>query len=246
MRSLAVVASASITALAKVDPVRITDQLGAKTGDALIKLQPQIWWVSPAVLGFAALLGLTQRIVGDPKKWKVVHSVLDRFQEYVFGAENNDLHEHRVTLFRRRQFCWTLRRWPWSGWLVPVERSAHTTQRSSSCFMAPDDASRVEGIAGMTWNRRKSLKVEGLPDLQAADCSEADVVLYAEKTRSRIELVREKRFGARSYYGIPVEVKGERWGVIVVDSRSASLNQKKIRDQQTIALRFLEQTLEIL
>lgn len=245
-RSLAIVAAASITSLAKVEPDKATKYFGLTIADVISSLQPHIWWVSPAVLGFAALLGWMRRFIGDPKKWKIVHGVLDRFQEYVFGDENNDLHEHRVTLFRRRQFCFVLRQWPWSGWLVPVERSAHTTQWSSACFLAPDDASLVEGIAGMTWNRRKALTVDSLPDLKAKECSEADFVAYAERTHTRIDQVREKRFGARSYYGIPVEVKGERWGVIVVDSRNASLNQKKIRDQQKIALGFLEQTLESL
>jgi GAF domain-containing protein len=59
--------------------------------------------------------------------------------------------------------------------------------------------------------------------------------------------MRKRLSMARSYLGIPIEVKGERWGVIVLDSRSPN----GIRppeglpyDTYRVMAKFLEQMLE--
>jgi len=166
-------------------------------------------------------LGLLKKLLGPPWLWNTVHSYLDSFREEAFNVGLDDAqHHHRVTLFRYKPWYWHFRRWPWSGWLVPVERSGHTTQASISVYRAPDDADKAEGVAGMTWARRRIVNVSNLPDL-SEDPSRDDMQRYAKATGMNLEVVKKKRPKARSFCGIPVEIKGEVWGVLVLDSRSA-------------------------
>jgi len=91
-------------------------------------------------------------------------------------------------------------------------------------FRAPDNPNAAEGIAGRTWAIGKIVLVDNLPDLSVNSSQKpADLELYAEKTGVKVawlkEALRKQQFLARSFCGIPVEVKGRLWGVIVVDSR---------------------------
>jgi hypothetical protein len=207
-------------------------------GKCLDWVQESGWWL---VLGLALTIASAKvacSLIGQPWVWQALHSILDEFQKNAFRIEGNDpLHYHRVTLFRRVRFRWLLRprrsRWwpwgtkrmPWSGWLVPVLRSGHTTQRTDAAFLAPDDADNAEGIVGQTWSCRRVLFLENLPNLEGSP-SEADIVEYAHKTwvsKALIEdRLRRRKPCARSFCGIPVEVKGKPWGAIVLDSRSGN------------------------
>lgn len=243
-RGLCLVASASAAAAIKADPTVVSAKVAPVLGSLVGWSQPQSWWLSPSLLGLGALFGAAQRGIGDPSKWRVVHHVLDMYQEHVFGDENGELHEHRITLFKHVRWRLSLRGVPWSGWLVPVERSGHTTHRSVTYFRAPDEADNAEGVAGIAWNSSRAVEVELLPDLNALGCTEEHCEDYAKRTRSDLAKVKVKRFRARSYYAVPVEVKGERWGALVIDSRSSTLKKKKIREQQHFVLSFLSKTLE--
>ena len=111
-------------------------------------------------------------------------------------------------------------RWPWSGWLVPVERSGHTTRRSHTIFLAPDDADQAEGIAGQTWAQNRVVVVNGLSDVNENPSREV-LAEYAQRTWiAETWVLQKQRQHARSFCGIPVEVKGKLWGVIVLDSRN--------------------------
>lgn len=243
-RGLCILASASAAAAVKADPVVVSAKVAPLLGSLVSWSQPQTWWLSPSLLGLGALISAAQRGIGDPSKWRVVHHVLEEFQEHIFGDENGELHEHRVTLFKHVRWRMSLRGAPWTGWLVPVERSGNTTHHSVTYFKAPDEADKLEGVAGIAWNSRKAVEVELLPDLNAIGCTEEHFQDYAKRTRSNLEKAKAKKFRARSYYAIPVEVKGERWGALVIDSRSSTLKKKKIRDQQHFVLSFLSKTLE--
>jgi hypothetical protein len=188
---------------------------------SLAWLQTSAWWLLPSLLVVSGGLGLLKKLLGPPWLWNTVHSYLDSFREEAFNVGSDDAeHHHRVTLFRYRSWRWRFCRWPWSGWLVPVERSGHTTQASVSVYRAPDDADRAEGVAGMTWARRKVVNVTNLPDL-SDNPSREDMQRYAKASGMTLEAVRKKLPKARSFCGIPVETKAGVWGVLILDSRSA-------------------------
>ncbi len=130
---------------------------------AIVWATNHTWWLLP--VGF--LLTFTEfslQIWGSPSKWEAVHAFLDGLQEHVFSdGTSTPLHEKRVTLFEKRRCCcwlkparstfwmWGRGRHPWSGWLMPAVRSGHTTQKSGTVFLCPDDAVNAEGVAGRAW-----------------------------------------------------------------------------------------------
>jgi GAF domain-containing protein len=155
----------------------------------------------------------------------VVHQLLDEMWDYAFASEADaPYHKHRVTLFR--YFRWHLcpRKWPGSGWLVAIERSHHLTRQGIMYFRAPDQAQEAEGIAGHTWTQRGIVEVSSLPSLEGNPNEDA-IREYAERTWLPHEVVAARRPVARSYLGIPVEVDGNPWGVIVIDSASDEIRR---------------------
>lgn len=184
-----------------------------------------IAFVLPIVAGVSKFLAerLARRWIRD-----IVGSLLNRVADELFDGLDGDSHYHRATLFAHRWWKWDIwslgwGRFPWSGWLVPVARSGHTTQKSRSRYLAPDDADRCEGVAGKTWARDKELHVRGLPHL-TKDSSPADIQKYAEGSWIRTQEVeiglKGRRAYARSFLGLPIEVRGKKWGVLVFDSRA--------------------------
>jgi hypothetical protein len=118
-------------------------------------------------------------------------------------------------------------KWPWTGWLVPVERSGDVTQSPHVIFHAPqDDPKRAEGVAGHVWKTRECVYISQLPDLNRSS-SEKTVRSYASKTNINPEFLKSKlksgKEFARSFWGIHVECKGKTWGVIVIDSRNPEI-----------------------
>ena len=198
-------------------------------------------WGTVALPTLPVLLVLghwTCHIIGPPWVWGAIHAVLNEFREHAFHATGvrDPLHYHRVTLFRFcrcrwlfplhswRSVCWPwgVGRWPWSGWLVPVARSGHTTKTRSTIFLAPDDADCAEGIAGQTWTTNTTLPVSNLP-LINEEASPEDIGFYAQQTFVTEQWIRARiavKALPRSLHGIPVEVNGRLWGVLVLDSRS--------------------------
>lgn len=155
--------------------------------------------------------------------WSVVQCVLDQFQQFAFSDRREDpLHHHRVTLFRAVRLRHPWKVWPWSRCLKAVARSGHTTQRSTVIFRIPDDADKAEGVAGRTWSTRRTVQVDGLPDLGGV-VNEQMLAEYAGKTFVRRHWLekwrRREQRPARSFCGVPVEVRNEIWGVLVLDSR---------------------------
>lgn len=245
VRSGCIVLAGSAVAFAKIDAEKIATNISPGAAVAHEWLQLHIWWLGPALLATGALVAWSRRLIGDPARWKIVHDVLDHYQDSIFGEGNDELSEHRVTLFKHLPFHFVARRWPGSGWLVPVERSGTLTQRSSTCFKAPDDPSLLEGVAGAAWNRRKPLDVQELPDISGA-CTDAERDEYLKRTRTPPWMAKKRNLAARSYYAMHLEVAGKPWGVIVIDSRNAKLDLLKVQAQQRLVLRFLGKTLETL
>ena len=202
-----------IQALLKADPSQW--RLGS---DLLVWLQQWSWAGTSSMLVTVGLAQIGRKAIGPPRVWEAVHHLLDKFQEHVFRNQGGPLHHHRVTLFKyvpyRLRFC----RWPWDGWLIPVERSGHATRKTRTVFRVPDNADYVEGVAGQVWAGNAALTVDNLPDI--SDClSDSDLETYAQQTWTSTSWLRKKQQYARFFCGIPVEVKGKLWGVMVLDSR---------------------------
>lgn len=198
--------------------VAVWEQRSQFIGEILRRNQDNAWWFLPTLMALVGTAQLGKRFVGPPIVWSTLKAVLDLFREHTFGTiEDDPVHFHRVTLFKHRRFAFTFSENPFGGRLVPFERSGHTTRVCRSKFRAPDDADKCEGIAGRTWATGKPVRVAGLPDtLSGAD---VELQAYADATYMTVEDVRRLRPKARSYLGLPVEVGGRVWGVIVLDSR---------------------------
>lgn len=185
----------------------------------LKKIQDCSWFLTPILIGVFGFSQLVCRMIGPPWIWKAIRTLLDDLRNNAFGDKSNDpLHYHRATLFKHCRFRFTLRQWPWKGWLVPVERSGHTTLHSKTCFLAPNKADQAEGIAGQTWSRRKTLFIQNLPNLKS-NPSDDNISKYARGSWVTEKWVRDHEHLTRSFCGLPVEVGNNLWGVIVLDSR---------------------------
>lgn len=217
MRSASVV----LGGFAKVAPESLPPTLGA----ALKNVQSGP--VIPSVLILTPIV-FTLRKKFDNSHLDSVHGLLDQICQATF-KHDKFLHEQhgRVTLFRYQYFFFG--RWRfWGGWLVPVERSGEATRNTDTAFAAPDNGEASEGVAGMTWSRRRNVSIEGLPNL-SLDKSEAAFKKYADMSLYPIERIRKKVPRPLSLYGIPVEVGGKKWGVIVIDSVHPKINTKYAR-----------------
>jgi hypothetical protein len=203
------------------------------------------------VLSTAAIQWLKNRI-GNPKAWTGIHKMLDEIRDLALPDETED-HAHRVTLFRHQPCAchWHVLfsgKW-FRGWLVPVERSGQKTQRPNSVFFAPADApDQSEGFAGLVFRKNGCFSVTELP-LMGNGSSVQERDDYCKKTCSdRTKLERDIKRGkalARSFWGVPIEVNGNFWGVIVLDSRceripSMERLEKKIEPYQAAISRLIE------
>lgn len=179
------------------------------------------------IFGATVLTGGTHMLrkwIGPPGLWSAVHKLLDYVQQTVFNLQPGDImHEHRVTLFKHESFILGPVRWPLSGWLVPVERSGHSTRKTKTIFRAPDDAQNAEGFAGFVWvtNGVVHLPSDGGP-LLPSPRDDANLSEYCQRTfvSAAVQSIRNKERAAQplAFCGTPVEVKGKRWGVLVIDS----------------------------
>lgn len=202
------------------------------------------YWLLPAILLVIPGLEWVRRKLESVNTWRIVEAILEDFRNKVFDDKDDDpLHHHRVTLFKKVTCSFRFRRWPFSGWLIPVARSCHTTRRNASRFLAPDDADRAEGVAGNAWTRKKMFVVENLPDL-SQESPEFQFNDYAEKSRISVSSVKKGLPRARSLCGFPIRVAGAQWGVIVIDSRDPVLDLDKVRAHYETSTLILQKLLE--
>lgn len=237
--------AAIVGALLKANLIDVEIYAGP-TAKAVVQFAQTTAWISiPVSVLVVPVLGVIKQRVGDPRIWGIVHRSLDDFRSRLFGTvDSAPKHEHRVTLFKWESWCLRLQCWPpWRGWLIPVERSGHTTQVTDIVFLAPDDADKAQGVAGQAWSRRALLVVDHLPDLKLPE-NPALENEYADFTWMTLAAVQKRRPRARSLCGIPVEVGGTLWGVIVIDSRSEELPEAEIRTYYNDYARFLGYILE--
>lgn len=176
------------------------------------------WWASPLCVALALILGLLRSWVGPPDVWEAVHEGLEAVREATFDDWLDEPeHFHRVTLFKFYRFRPSFRYWPWTRRLVAVERSGRHTRKAITSFRAPDTPDDTNGVAGEAWARHDPYSVSDLPDVS----DEPDVMAvrkYADQSSVSRPWIRENQPQTRSLFGMRVEVGGERWGVIVLDS----------------------------
>lgn len=198
----------------------------------------------PALLISVPIVESFRRKLEKKTLWPLVKEILDEFRKQLY--EKNELHLHKVTLFKR---CgWVLRAryfqsFGW-GWLKVIQRSGHTSQNSRRVFFAPNDQDKAEGVAGLAWAWNSVVYREDLPNLKNGVPSERSLKQYADDSNYPLELVRKTLPSSRAICGIPVEVGGKVWGVLVVDSRQAKLPKEKIEQHYPLVARFLGRILE--
>lgn len=213
----------------KVDPKEADSILGATY---LIGVQRMAWWALPSAMVLAGAAGLLKRQIGSPFRWEMVKFLLDELCSEVFKKGDFANHSERVTLFKFRSLALVFKRWPWSGWLLPVERSGHLTRRSGALWRVPDSGDGAEGLAGRVWNENKVIHLANLPFV-TSDSSPEIVANYAKKTFMSEKLLRSKlkrgKVMPRAMCGIPVEVGSKLWGVIIIDTRNPEqISQKSV------------------
>ncbi len=225
--------SVAVGAALKSDPSKYSQSFPI-LNDLLNTLQANAFITIPISTLALGLFQLVKQLLGPPVAWLTIDALLDDFRNKALPNCPSH-HLHRVTLFRHRTWAfWSLspknlfvKKWPWTGWLVPVERSGDVTQSPRVIFHAPkDDPKTAEGIAGHVWKTRECIYISELPDL-APDSSDKTIKNYASKTKVSPEYLKKKlkegKEFARSFWGIHVECKGKIWGVIIIDSRNPTI-----------------------
>jgi hypothetical protein len=205
------------------------------------------------ILPVAAYATRLRRFLRSPVTWELVHKLLTQLQKSVFKDVDDGRYNHRVTLFvKSRGFRWG---WPpWHSYLVPAERSGSHDRSSTTRFLCePEKQGRKhEGVAGQTWVQEKIIEVKDLPDLYGdMDDGAREVAIqeYAKKSWVPVAWVRKriKNNGtmARSFVGIPVEIRGRMAGVVILDSRNPRLpNRNKYQSAYDLVAKLLGELLE--
>jgi hypothetical protein len=225
----------TIGATLKLNPTEFSPALN----DTLQFSQHWAWLIIPVLAGLTALSQGIRRRIGSTSTWNTVNYLLREYRDALFEkhptAKDDPEYYHRITLFKYVGWRWAFARWPWTGWMVPVARTGHVTHTwRIPRFRAPkDDPDKAEGVAGQSFVRNKMIPVYGLPEITAVEslnlehyCNRAFVPnRWATKRISG----RHPRPLPRSLLGIPLEVGGEPWGALVVDSRSENeISQKSV------------------
>lgn len=219
------VSTAAIGASLKADLSAFPEPALKLVGGAFENAQRSAWWTVPILVGVTTLLTWMRKMMGPPWVWTAINEHMDLYRNELFGAENDRIHDHRVTLFRCAK--WHQRiginhlLFKFGPLLVPVARSGHQAQKSTSFFRVSEKGKGTQGVAGETWSRQRVWCVMNLPQPNSVS-DDSTITDYAEKTTVDKKWVIDRlRSGAglpMSICGIPVRVGGKPWGVLVIDS----------------------------
>lgn len=199
------------------------------------------WSVVPASVVGAASAGYVRRRIVDPEAAETLQELLDHLHSLMFGVPDNGT---RVTLFRFHRWSHSLKDWPWrpknGGWLIAVKRSGEMHQDFKSRFLVTSDQETSQGIAGHAWCQEPDVYVENLPDVRHGKLKDRQVRIYARATHVTEQWVRDKKPRSRSFYALKLRNKRrKKWGVVVIDSEDAKLDQQKIAEVFKHTQRFL-------
>jgi len=189
-------------------------------------MQGHAWLVVMAGPILVGIFQLVRRKYGSPWAWEAIQRTIDGFRSEIFDSQDDDpLDHHRVTLFKKYNWhVWCTR--PKKDMLVAVARSNHMTKKNIQRFLAPDDGEACEGVVGMAWRCGSWVLVPSvgsqLPVLEQG-ANTQDIEEYARETGVRADWVSRQLERSRplalSYAALLVRVRGQPWGVLVLDSR---------------------------
>jgi hypothetical protein len=247
----AVMASVA-SALLRADPNQFQSSL---VQSSIRSLHNSAWWIILSLTVTGAVAQLIRNYLGPSAVWYTVQYLLDQYREEMFGKGgspgDDPQYFHRITLFKHVRWRWGFVQWPWSGWMIPVARSGYLTRSRIAKFRASEnDPANAEGVAGQAWAQGRPIQVYGLPDINSDSASDGELDDYTSQghvSRKWLEKRRKKKSHALSLLGIPVEVKGKPWGVLVVDSQSPNeiISEKALKGQRYKTLgRILSKLLE--
>ena len=164
-----------------------------------------------ALLVFVAKL--TQERLNPESKIRL-KGVLDAVLEAYFPeVPEGERYFNRVTLFRAN---------PDRTLLKPYARSGTQYQRGTQSLpINDDDEARNEGVAGQAWFRNATVSVNNLPACPNPWSNDDETCRrYAQEGFLPIEKAARLHVRSRSALATPVRgFKGNRWGVLVIDSR---------------------------
>lgn len=83
----------------------------------------------------------------------------------------------------------------------------------------------------MAWVCNRDIEITGLPDVSFPNASQDAVETYAGNTGLTATEIRRMKPHARAFYAFRVHVKGKLWGVIVIDSKSSTVQSRAIEKQ---------------
>lgn len=226
----ALIVSIAIGASLKVDMIWLAREF-PELNTPILYLRGVAFAVLPlATLAVALLSHIKMRLRFSDRE-RVVKSLLNSFLAEGFdGADATTT--HRVTLFKHTRwlifpFCIFERKNPYAGWLLPYERAGEFSLGTGVKFYAPkDNPDKFEGVVGFAFGTGNCEYIPNLPDL-AQSSSRAQIKKYAKATNMpegyvKQRLKKNKRM-PRSFWGMPIEVDGKRWGVLLVDSFDAEI-----------------------
>lgn len=208
-------------------------------------------WIAAALL---TVVNGIFRALPDPWIWSILRQILNQIQKVAYqdfvGQLNN---HHRVTLFKHKKWRWVIKKvgqkyfWPWSGWLVPVLRSGHVSQKSKACFLASKDDINPQGVVGQSWGSNAITVASELPGLSSVS-GDAQITKYTTRTFADFEHVKSQckqgKNLPRSIGAVPIVVKGDIWGVLVLDSQNAQGVTDELMSSLTIPVGIIGQLLE--
>lgn len=223
---------AAIGALLKFDAETIGATLGFQAGSAPHHLVGDIvrassslaWWAIPLLTFIGGLAAYFKTQIGNKNTWSTVNTLLEEYRSAIFDSREafagRPNHHERVTLFKYRKYRLAVCNWPWTGWMIPVARTGVATlRRNIPRFRCPlGDPSRAEGVAGKTFANNVRVEASNLPEVVSATDADTKSQYAADGFVTERWVQKKGTCASRSLLGIPIEVKGKPWGVIVVDS----------------------------
>ena len=244
-----------IAVVRTVDSDRITHPLGAalvaevKEHDVAL-----VVFLALAVLGGKIVQAFTeQRITNQTAVKAVLDSAHKVYFVDVAKVDQEQLYQHRVTLFKARRHLRDLGLNPlnWKNWkrALSVQCRSGTTYQHSSMRLRIDDDNEAanEGVAGRAWFTNAAVTVS-LPEWpeDATGSDDPRCVEYARLGFMSVKTASSVTVKSRSLSAHVVRTKtGVRWGVLVFDSRDPNgvSNQPERRHIMELSAHLLSQLL---
>jgi hypothetical protein len=218
-----------VTAARLLNPADYTDEFAKAL---LLSLQRNYFALVFGLSAAGLAVKLAQKLLG---RWAISHAamktVLDSAHKLYFAdVEPERMYLHRVTLLRPRRHIADAPRNPfkdrtWRRRLRMYCRSGTQFQQSRTRFLVDDnDELANEGIAGRAWFTNAQAMAVNLPEwpnpTPPDPSADATCMAYAAAGSLPVRSAAALKVHSRSVHATVVRTKaGERWGVVVFDSR---------------------------